>query len=137
MCKFDTVPWYNICSIIVKVKICIEGIILYVLLMSKESFSSQTLNWLSVCSIQCTALYIGYTHKTSGFKTSGFKTSGFKTSETSGLQNVWLTKCLVYKTLGRQKKHPDIFCTRGRWKSAGSVAAIFAGKVMAVFCCLF
>jgi hypothetical protein len=43
-----------------------------------------------------------YTHKTSGFKMSGFKTSGFKTSETSGLQNVWFTKCQVYKTSGLQ-----------------------------------
>jgi len=64
-----------------------DHVVRYVLLMSKESFSSQTLNWLSVCSIQCTALYIGYTHKT-----SGFKMSGFKTSDTSGLQNVRFTK---------------------------------------------
>jgi hypothetical protein len=66
---------------------------LYVLLMSKESFSSQTLNWLSICSIQCTALYIGYTHKTSGFKTSGFKRPVLKrlkrlAYKMSGLQNV-------------------------------------------------
>jgi hypothetical protein len=46
--------------------------------------------------------------------------------KTSGLQNVWL-----------QKKHPFIFCTCGWWKSAGSVAAMFAGKVMAVFYSLF
>jgi len=83
-----------------------------------------------------------YTHKTSGFKTSGFKTSGFKTSETSGLQNVRFTKCQVYKTSGLQnvrlqKKHPYIFCPCGWWKSAGSVAAMFAGKVMAVFYSLF
>jgi hypothetical protein len=32
-----------------------------------------------------------------------------------------------------QKKHPYIFCTCGWWKSAGSIAAMFAGKVMAVF----
>ncbi len=43
-----------------------------------------------------------YTHKTSDFRTSGFKTSGFKMSETSGLQNVKLTKCQLYKTSGLQ-----------------------------------
>jgi hypothetical protein len=78
---------------------------------------------------------------------SGFKTSGFKTSETSGLQNVRFTKRQVYKMSGLQnvrsskrlvkKKHPYIFCTYGWWKSAGSVAAMFAGKVMAVFYSLF
>jgi hypothetical protein len=78
---------------------------------------------------------------------SGFKTSGFKTYETSGLQNVRLTKHQVYKTSGHQnvrssklpvaKKHPFIFCTCGWWKSAVSVAAMFAGKVMAVFYSLF
>ncbi len=73
-----------------------------------------------------------YTHKT-----SGYKTSGFKTSETAGLQNVRFTECKVVKTSGLQnvrlqKKHPYIFCTCGWWKSAGSVAAMFAGKVMAV-----
>jgi hypothetical protein len=93
-----------------------------------------------------------YTHKTSGFKTSGFKTSGFKTSgfkapETSGLQNVRFTKRQVYKMSGLQnvrsskcpvaKKHPYIFCTCGWWKSAGSVAAMFAGTGMAVFYSLF
>jgi len=62
--------------------------------------------------------------------------------ETSGLQNVRFTKCQVYKTLGLQnvrlqKKHPYIFCTCGWWKSAGSLAAMFAGKVMAVFYSLF
>jgi hypothetical protein len=62
--------------------------------------------------------------------------------KTSGLQNVRFTKCQVYKTSGLQnvrlqKKHPYIFCTCGWWKSAGSVAAIFAGKVMAVFYSLF
>ncbi len=77
-------------------------------------------------------LYIGYTHKK-----SGFKTSGFKTSETSGLQNVRFTKLQVYKMSGLQnvrsskhlveKKHPYIFCTCGWWKSAGSVAAMLAG----------
>ncbi len=40
----------------------------------------------------------------------------------SGLQNVRL-----------QKKNPYLFCTCGWWKSAGSVAAMFAGKEMAVF----
>jgi hypothetical protein len=39
----------------------------------------------------------------------------------SGLQNV------------RSSKRPYMFCTCGWWKSAGSVAAMFAGKVMAVF----
>jgi hypothetical protein len=73
-----------------------------------------------------------YTHKTlgfktSGFKTSGFKTTGFKTSETSGLQNVRSSKRPV------AKQHPYLFCTCGWWKSAGSVAAMFAGKVKAVF----
>ncbi len=81
------------------------------------------------------------------FKTSGFKTSGFKTSETSGLQNVSFSKRQVYKMSGLQnvrsskrpvaKKHPYILCTCGWWKSAGSVAAMFAGKVMAVFYSLF
>jgi hypothetical protein len=62
--------------------------------------------------------------------------------KTSGLQNVWFTKCQVYKTSGLQnvrlqKKHPYIFFTFGWWKSPGSVAAMFAGKVMAVFYSLF
>ncbi len=62
--------------------------------------------------------------------------------KTSGLQNVRFTKCQVYKTSGLQnvrvqKKHPCTFCTCGWWKSAGSVAAMFAGKVMAVFYSLF
>jgi hypothetical protein len=64
--------------------------------------------------------------------------------KTSGLQNVRFTKCQVYKKSGLQnvrlqKKHPYIFCTCGWWKSAGSVAvaAMFAGKVMAVFYYLF
>jgi hypothetical protein len=80
-------------------------------------------------------------------KTSGFKTSGFKTSETSGLQNVKFTKRQVYKISGLQnvrsskrpvaKQHPYIFCTCGWWKSTGSVAAMFAGKVMAEFYSLF
>ncbi len=75
--------------------------------------------------------------------------------QTVRFQNVWnvrLTKRQVYKTSGLQnvrftkpralkrpvaKKHPYIFCTFGWWKSAGSVAAMFAGKVMAVFYSLF
>ncbi len=57
----------------------------------------------------------------------------YKTSvyTTSGLQNVRSSKCLV------AKKHPYIFCTCGWWKSAGSVAAMFAAKVKAVFYSLF
>jgi hypothetical protein len=92
-------------------------------------------------------IFAGYTHITSGFKTSGFKTPGFKTSETSGLQNVRFTKRQVYKMSGLQnvrsskrlvaKKHPCTFCTCDWWKSAGSDAAMFAGKVMAVFYSLF
>jgi hypothetical protein len=62
--------------------------------------------------------------------------------KTSGLQNVRFTKRQVYKTSGLQnvrlqKKHPYIFCTCGWWKSAGSVAAMFAGKMMALFYSLF
>ncbi len=67
--------------------------------------------------------------------------------KTSGLQNVRFTKRQVYKMSGLQKvrftkrqvfkKHPYIFCTFGWWKSAGSVAAMFAGKVMAGFYSLF
>jgi hypothetical protein len=56
--------------------------------------------------------------------------------KTSALQNVSFTKRQVFKTSGC-KKHPYIFCTCGWWKSAGSVAAMFAGKVMAVFYSLF
>jgi hypothetical protein len=56
--------------------------------------------------------------------------------KTSGLQNVRLTKRQVFKTSGC-KKHPYIFYNFGWWKSAGSVAAMFAGKVMAVFYSLF
>jgi hypothetical protein len=65
----------------------------------------------------------------------------------SGLQNVRFAKHQVYKMSGLQnvrfskrpvaKKHSYIFCTCGWWKSAGSVAAMFAGKVMAVFYYLF
>jgi hypothetical protein len=67
------------------------------------------------------------------------KRQGYKTS---ALQNVRFTKCQVYKTSGLQnvrlqKKQPCIFCTCGWWKSAGSVAAMLAGKVMAVFYSLF
>jgi hypothetical protein len=46
----------------------------------------------------------------------------------SGLQNVRSSKRPV------EKKHPYLFCTCG-W--AGSVAAMFAGKAMAVFYSLF
>jgi hypothetical protein len=91
---------------------------------------------------QPAGVFAWYTHKT-----SCFKTSGFKTSETSGLQNVSFTKRQVYKMSGLQnvrsskrpvaKKHPYIFCTCGWWKSAGSVAAVFAGKVKFVFYSLF
>jgi hypothetical protein len=49
----------------------------------------------------------------------------------SGLQNVRSSKRPV------AKKHPFIFCTCGWWKSAGSVAAMSAGKVMDVFYYLF
>jgi hypothetical protein len=49
----------------------------------------------------------------------------------SGLQNVRSTKRPV------AKKPPYIFCICGWWKSAGSVAAMFAGKVMAVLYSLF
>jgi hypothetical protein len=49
----------------------------------------------------------------------------------SGLQNVRSSKRPV------AKEHPIIFCTCGWWKSTGSVAAMLAGKVMAVFCSLF
>jgi hypothetical protein len=47
----------------------------------------------------------------------------------SGLQNDRSSKCLVAKKY--------IFCTCGWWKSAGSVAAMFAGKVIAVFISYF
>jgi hypothetical protein len=49
----------------------------------------------------------------------------------SGLQNVRFSKCSV------AKKHPYIVCTCSWGKSAGSVAAMFAGKGMAVFYSLF
>jgi hypothetical protein len=49
----------------------------------------------------------------------------------SGLQNIRSSKRPV------AKKHPYIFGTCGWWKSAGYVAAMFAGKVMAVFYFLF
>jgi hypothetical protein len=65
----------------------------------------------------------------------------------SGLQYVRFTKRQVYKMSGRQnvrsskcpvaKQHPYIFYTCGWWKYTGSVAAMFAGKVMAVFYSLF
>jgi hypothetical protein len=46
----------------------------------------------------------------------------------SGLQNVRSSKRQVAK-----KTSIYIFCTFGWWKSASSVAAMFAGKVMVVF----
>jgi hypothetical protein len=49
----------------------------------------------------------------------------------SGLQNVRFSKRLV------AIKPPYIFCTCGWWKSAGSVATMFAGKGMAMFYSLF
>jgi hypothetical protein len=55
--------------------------------------------------------------------------------KTSGLQNV--TKRQVFKTSGCKKTSIYIFFTCGWWKSAGSVAAMFAGKVMAVIYSLF
>jgi hypothetical protein len=67
--------------------------------------------------------------------------------KTSALQNARFIKCQVYKMSGLQnvrsskrpvaKKHPYIFCTCDWWKSAGSVAAMFAGNGMAVFYSLF
>ncbi len=56
--------------------------------------------------------------------------------KTSGLQNVRFTKRQVFKTSGC-KKYPYIFCTCGWWKSADSIAAMLAGKLMAVFYFLF
>ncbi len=50
-----------------------------------------------------------------------------KIYKTSGLQNVRLSKVRSSKR-PVAKKHPYIFCTCGWWKSAGSVAAMFAGK---------
>ena len=58
-------------------------------------------------------------------------------SETSGLQNVSFTKRQVYKMSGRQTVRSSKRPVGGWWKSAGSVAAMFAGKVMAVFYSLF
>jgi hypothetical protein len=54
--------------------------------------------------------------------------------KTSGLQNVRFKNVRSSKR-PVAKKHP--LCTCGWWKSAGSVAAMFAGKVMAVFYSLF
>jgi hypothetical protein len=62
------------------------------------------------------------------------KHQGYKTS---GLQNVRFTKHQVFKTPKLAKKHPYIFRTCGWWKSAGSVAAMFAGNVMSLFYSLF
>jgi hypothetical protein len=100
-------------------------------LYGSERYGNQMYNELAGRGV-----FTRYTHKT-----SGFKTSGFKTSETSGLQNVRFAKRQVNKTSGLQnvrlQKNPYVFCTLGWWKSAGSVAAMFAGKVMAVFYSLF
>jgi hypothetical protein len=49
----------------------------------------------------------------------------------SGLQNVRFSKRPV------AKKHPYIFCTFSWWKSAGSEAAMLAGKVMLCFILYF
>jgi hypothetical protein len=57
--------------------------------------------------------------------------------KTSGLQNVRFTKRQVLKTSGCKKTSIYTCCACGWWKSAGSVAAMFAGKVMAVFYSLF
>jgi hypothetical protein len=54
----------------------------------------------------------------------------------SGLQNVRFTNVRFSKR-PVPKIHPCIFYTCDWWKSAGSVAALFAGKVMAVFYSLF
>jgi hypothetical protein len=51
----------------------------------------------------------------------------------SGFQNIRSSKHQVFKTSGCKKTSTYIFCTCCWWKSAGSVAAVFAGKVMAVF----
>jgi hypothetical protein len=64
------------------------------------------------------------------YRTSGLQNVRF-TYKMSGLQNVRFSKRLV------AKKHSYIFCTYGWWTSAGSVAAMFAGKVMAVIYSLF
>jgi hypothetical protein len=63
------------------------------------------------------------------YKTSALQKVRF--TKLSGLQNVRSSKRLV------AKKHPYRFCTCGWWKSAGSVAAMFARKVMTVFYSLF
>ncbi len=58
--------------------------------------------------------------------------------KTSGLQNVRFTKCQAYKTSGLQNvRLQKNLRSCDWWKSAGSVAAMFAGKVMAVFYSLF
>ncbi len=80
--------------------------------------------------------------QTSGFKTSGFKRLKRQVYKTSGLQNVRFTKCQVYKTSGLQnvqlQKNINIFSVLVVvGKPAGSVAAMFAGKVMAVFYSFF
>jgi hypothetical protein len=62
--------------------------------------------------------------------------------KTSGLQNVRFTKCQAYKTSGLQNVRLQNsihihFVPVVVGKPAGSVAAMFAGKVMAVFYSLF
>ncbi len=81
-------------------------------------------------------------------RTSGFQTSGFKTSEASGLQNVRFTKSQVYKMSGLQnvrsskppgaKKNIHIYSLLVDGGNPQVLyAAMFAGKVMAVFYSLF
>jgi len=112
--------------------------------VKKEASSWKLQNHEMICvPTEILLSHFWYTHKTSGYKTSGFKTSGFKTSETqvyktSGLQNIRFTKCQVYKTSGLQNvRLQKTSISILWWKSAGSVAAMFAGKVMAVFYSLF
>jgi hypothetical protein len=101
------------------------------------------------CEIKYAAYIVNshYIYKTSGFKTSGFQTSGFKTSETSGLQNVSFAKRQVYKMSGLQNIRPSKRLVAKKTsiyilylslvEIRRSVAAMFAGKVMAVFYSVF
>jgi hypothetical protein len=59
--------------------------------------------------------------------------------KTSGLQNVRFTKCQVYKTSGLQivRLQKTSISILYLWLVVGSVAAMFAGKVMAVINSLF
>ena len=74
-----------------------------------------------------------------------FQNVRFQNVRFQNVRNVRFTKRQVYKMSGlqnvRSSKRPVAiihpFCTCGWWKSAGSVAAMFAGKVMAVFYSLF